>query len=107
MVAGRTRHQIVDRVALQRLLGGLAWHELLQHQEHCIEQQLQQRRFERCPLWTESVAVGSEPFVRAVAQQVTGRQRWQIQPQGCGGQNEPWFVREPAITYKTSLETGL
>ena len=103
----RTRHQIFDRVALLRLLGGVGWPDLLQHQEHCIQQQLEQRRLERCPLWTESVAVGSEPFVRSVAQEVSGRQRWQIQPSADSDPSQSWFLRERAIPYKTRLENEL
>jgi hypothetical protein len=54
-----------------------------------IEERIAKDLAKREPEWTESIAVGSEEFVREVAQRIKGRQELEIQPQG-----EHWCLRE-------------
>ncbi len=93
--SGRHRHQILDVPALLSLLGAGSLADFLRHQETCVQQELDKQEFNRCPLWTENLAVGSERFVRAVASQVAGRQQLQIQESAHSGQqNSSWLIRE-------------
>ncbi len=104
---GRQRHQIFDLPALLRLVGAADLKEFLRHQEASIRQELERRRFARCPFWTESVAVGSERFVRSVAAQISGRQSLEIGSSGADGQSSTWFVRKKAKTYETSPKNAV
>jgi hypothetical protein len=45
--------------------------------------------------WTESIAVGSEAFVRRVAKRAKGRKRFEIDKSGNGS----WYVRESAADF--------
>jgi putative transposase len=45
--------------------------------------------------WTESIAVGSEAFVRRVAKRTKGRKRFEIDKSGNGS----WYVRESAADF--------
>ena len=60
-----------------------------------ITEALERRELAREPLWTESIAVGSQPFVRKVSEETQNRVALESQESQPG----MWTVREPGCAY--------
>ena len=63
--------------------------------ESVIAEAIGRRDLQRQPQWTESIAVGSESFVKAVAAETHNRVELSVEP--CGGAS--WTVRETVNAY--------
>jgi hypothetical protein len=82
------------------MLPGYAYH--LTHRCHnrsfldqSIAEALERRELAREPVWTESVAVGSQPFVKKVSEETQNRVALESQESQPG----MWTVREPDCAY--------
>ena len=60
------------------------------------------RRQRREPHWTESIAVGSKPFVRRIAALSSNRKRLEIREWA----DDAWYVRDPAATFGRSSDAN-
>ena len=58
--------------------------------EHLIITAIAEDAMARQPQWTESIAVGSRPFVEAIAQTVSHRQHLECLPAG----QTAWLLRD-------------
>ena len=69
----RPRLRLVDADVLVELIGARDPGSLSRMRDEWIEQAIRKERYEREPLWTESIAVGSEDFLKRVAGSLGGR----------------------------------
>jgi putative transposase len=95
LVGGRERYRLLDLGRLQILLGIPDVGMLAQMHAARIVEAIEQKRLRREEIWTESIAVGSELFVRAVAERTKRRKR--LRPEA--GRDGTWFVRDPEEAY--------
>ena len=63
--------------------------------EHGIAHTVQAKSLTRNPIWTESIAVGSETFVKEIEEKTTNRVRLEV------GEVEPgrWTIQESPAPY--------
>ena len=95
----RQRNRIIDQDSLADKLNLGNIGQLRELYTEYINETLSAGRSKREPKWTESLAVGSEGFVRQVAENLPRRQRIQIiRPQG-GERGNEWHVREVPPSY--------
>lgn len=94
----RTRYRVLDLDGLSESLRRRSRRELAETYERVIDQKLAAERLEREARWTESLAVGSEDYVREVAGKIGRRRRIEIFkcPENKGG---TWRAREPSPSY--------
>jgi putative transposase len=64
----------------------------------CIEQKIAQRELSREPIWTESLAIGSEAFIEEVSQKITGRRKLDKESYPTPTA-KAWVLREPPPEY--------
>jgi putative transposase len=85
----RRRYRILDMERVLELCGGISASEFRDNYEAMIEERIARDLAKREPQWTESIAVGSEAFIREVAKRIQGRQELEIRPEGLD-----WCLRE-------------
>ena len=90
----RERFRIVDSQRVLELLGGVSVEEFRQHYEELILERIAKDDLKRDPRWTEAIAVGSEGFVRQMAELIRGRQKLEI-----NGTSGTWTLEEAEIPY--------
>jgi putative transposase len=95
----RRRYRVLDMEWVLRLLGGVSASEFRDHYEAAITETIAKDLHSREPEWTESIAVGSESFVREVAERIERRQQLEIRPAG-----EQWVLREAVGPYGSALD---
>jgi putative transposase len=95
----RQRYRMLDLERLLSLLGGVDVAQFRSNYAARIEQRIAEGRMCREPRWTESVAVGSEGFVRQIASRIRGRQELEVVEEG-----ERWLLREPDQAYRINRE---
>jgi putative transposase len=95
----RQRYRILDRERLLFLLRAADAGEFRANYAALLEERIAQGRMEREPKWTESIAVGSEGFVREIEARIRGRQELRVQREG-----DQWVLRECAEAYALSGE---
>jgi putative transposase len=95
LVGGRERYCLLDLERLLPLLGITVREELSQMHAASIAGAIEQKRLSREKMWTESIAVGSEVFVRAIAERTKRRKRLRAEV----GRDGAWFVLEPEEGY--------
>ncbi len=71
--ARRPRLRLVDADVLIELIGARDPGSMSRMRDEWIDQAIRKGRCEREPLWTESIAVGSEDFLKRVANSLGGR----------------------------------
>jgi putative transposase len=86
----RKRYGAVDQEACLSLLGGASLAEFRANYQHLITTTIAEDAMARQPQWTESIAVGSRPFVEAIAQTVSHRQHLECLPVG----QSAWLLRD-------------
>jgi len=91
----RQRYGLLDIDALLPLLELPDRDLLAKSHRAAIEEAIEKRRLSREAMWTESIAVGNESFVRKIAARTKRRRRLQLQKGGQGA----WFIREQAEPY--------
>jgi putative transposase len=99
LINERKRYRLLD---IDRLVGqlGLVDRKLLRefHQQR-ITEAIKGERLHREGIWTESIAVGSEAFLRQIAAGTKVRNRLYIAP----AKNGSWYMKEDQATYKNIL----
>lgn len=97
-IAGlRQRYRILDVNELVAMGGWgsrenfAAWYDL------DLEQALKAAELPREPVWTESIAVGSEAFVRKIASMLKQRRKLEVGEWG----EASWYVRDAEEAYRT------
>jgi len=95
----RRRYSLIDREGLMGLLGIKDSDELKKAYRDWLQEGMQRQSRERQPRWTESIAVGSESFVRD-AQEKLGIRGIGRKVMGANGSFE---LREPDTPYEALL----
>ncbi len=91
----RQRYRMIDFAAVQRVHGARSRAEFAEAYRADIAEALASGRFlERNPAWTDNIAVGSESFVKDVAEQTRNRADLDIRTSSDG----TWTVREREST---------
>jgi putative transposase len=92
----RQRYRIVDVEALCEELGfGHPPEQVAKHYVETVEHALRMGTLAREAYWTESLAVGSEDFVRKTGSKIRNRMAVEVEETGDG----PWLVRESIAAY--------
>jgi len=102
----RPRLRLVDADVLAALAGAHDPGSLSHMRDEWIEQAIRKGRYEREPLWTESIAVGGEDFLKRVASDLGGRTGaagivragesfalWRARPSGILAPSEPSVLK--------------
>jgi putative transposase len=97
--SGRQRHQILARQSLLQLLGYADDGDFRRDQETAIAAALGRGGGQREGFWSESVAVGSEQFVRQIATTVEHRADLQFAEHRASDGQAIWSVRESRPRY--------
>jgi len=99
-IAGiRRRYRIIDRDCLAEKLGLENTSQLRTSYSTFIEKALVAQKSLRDPKWTESLAVGSESFVRKVVECLPQRQRIHMNQANDDGEPNEWHARETPPSY--------
>jgi putative transposase len=93
----RKRYRLLDLTRAMELLGACAAEDLAGNYRTAVIQTLESGRLAREPVWTESIAVGSESFVSDVAAEIWNREELD-QFEGPEGS---WVLRETGEAYTT------
>ena len=96
IVGLRRRYRLVNVEALAALLApGHRTREVATQYGRYVEDALRSAMKTREAIWTESIAVGDEAFVRGIGARIAGRMKMVIE----GPRNGAWTVREDAEAY--------
>ena len=95
LVGQRKRYCLIDGDRLLRALSGSDRDELATSYASSISQRIGSGNLRREDKWTESVAVGSEDFVKRVEEQIDWRADFEITESVPG----TWTVRERSVAY--------
>jgi len=93
----RRRYRLLDLEQLLSLLGACGAEQFRTHYAAMIEERIARNELSRESRWTESVAVGSEGFVREIESRIRGRQQMEVVSQA-----NCWILREVGTVYETS-----
>ena len=91
----RKRYRMLDMAEVLTLHGCGSPEEFAKNYRESVEDAIARGRLAREEMWTESVAVGAESFVREVQEQIENRVEWSIGPCDSG----MWTIREPRTAY--------
>lgn len=97
---GRQRYSIIDYESLLELFGCGSVDDFRRMHRSWVEESIEKQSYrERQPCWTESIAVGSEPFVRDTKARlgIKGRGRGVVDMNGC------YELRETVSPYSAVL----
>ena len=94
LMGRRQRYRILDLERVLERMGESSMAQLRQRYEELIREQIAKDQLKREAKWTESIAVGSEKYVGAMAEVIRGRQRLVIE-----GEGDTWILKEPATPY--------
>ena len=95
LVGIRQRYRLVDLKSVLRWQDGVSREEFIQEYRRGIEDSIRRRDLERQGVWTESIAVGREPFVGRISRRVRNRIRLETSEISEG----VWAVREGSVPY--------
>ncbi len=98
----RQRYRLIDQDRLLELLGDREKEEFRRNYEAALLEGVGREQLKREPKWTESIAVGSEAFVREVGRQIRNRMQVEIVEEEAG--DGSWVVREPTAAYGSFLD---
>jgi len=90
----RQRYRILDRAVVLEMYGGCPAEQFRENYQATIDQALA-RGPEREPMWTDSIAAGSESFVRQIEEETRNRVELEVRPTSSGA----WTIREPSEPY--------
>ena len=91
----RRRFRILDFERVLQLLGGVGAAEFRRHYEGLINERIAKEELSRQPQWTEAIAVGTEKFVRQIAEETRGERQLGIE-----GAGETWTLKKLAAPYR-------
>ena len=100
----RQRHRLIDQATLLRAVGEDRLEHFRAAYGRSLAARIEQGCREREPRWTESLAVGSEVFIKAMCVQWEQRRRLRVECAEVHGGLEMWTVRDSAGAY--SLFSG-
>jgi putative transposase len=102
LMGRRRRNRLLDRGRVLELMGGVDLEDFRRHYEFLVEERIAKDQMKREPRWTESLGVGSEPFVRGLEPQIRNRRQVEVEPDG----EAIWVLREtvPGISYGSVFE---
>ena len=89
LVGEKTRYRLLDMDCLLELLGKNDLESFVEEYRARIEQEIAARKLKREKCWTESIAVGSQAYVRTIAAAV---RRERLRPRIEKGENDSWSV---------------
>ena len=95
----RKRYRMLDLECVLKWNDGMCRQEFAHVYKLAIEEALDRRELQRNSIWTESIAVGSQPFVSALSKKLLNRTRLEESEVDTG----QWIVREPSALYGGSL----
>ena len=90
----RERYRLIDTERILEIFGGVSLVDFRRHYEALIQDRIAREEFQREAQWTQSIAVGSEAFVRGIADRIEGRQQLEIASSG-----EAWIVQEVPVPH--------
>ncbi len=97
-IAGsRERYCLIDKPLLMKFLGMRSQEELRSGYEGWIKEAVGSRALARQPIWTESVAVGGEPFVDSIRKELGLRVVYRERTEESG----TFVLREPSSGYRS------
>jgi putative transposase len=98
LLGTRKRYRILNIERLCESLGGVSEKQLCRWYADAVKQRLVQGQMQRESIWTDSLAVGSEAFVKAASLQYTNRYTFNMgERQTLSG--DAWTVREASEPY--------
>jgi hypothetical protein len=95
LVGVRQRYRLIDMERLLYWFNGLTKQQWMNEYRLEIDEAIAQKLSQRDPVWTESIAVGSEEFVRRISDEIQHRFRLDVDEVSDG----IWVVREPMVSY--------
>ena len=95
LVGRRRRYRLLDLRRVVELFAQAEQASFAQTYEAAIAQAIAERRLNREPIWTQSIAVGSKSFVRGIAHVTKKRRRLEMEENVDG----VWYLREAEVTY--------
>lgn len=95
----RQRYRLVDQAMLLRALGDQTLETFRKRYRQEVAATIEQGRIAREPVWTESLAVGSEQFVHAMAMRWEQRRRLRTESLATADGLELWTIRDPELAY--------
>ncbi len=98
LLGSRTRYRILNIERLLESLGGISERRFRRWYSDAVEERIARGQMQREPLWTDSLAVGSEAFVEGATQQYKNRWTFDIAQQQVSG-TQAWTVRESSASY--------
>lgn len=91
----RQRYRILEMAEVLRMHGECPFEQFADNYEATIEKHLASGTLQREPMWTDSIAVGSEAFVREIEEQTENRVELDVRPTASGA----WIIREATEPY--------
>jgi putative transposase len=95
LVGQRTRYRLLDIPTVLECSGCTSEEELRTNYEPMIDEICRRNANAREPEWTESIAVGSEAFVRSIEEQTRGRVTLRVEELA----SQHWMLREVEAPY--------
>jgi len=105
LLGERKRYRILNIDRLCESLGGVSERQLRRWYADTVEQRIAQGQMQREPIWTDSLAVGSEGFVEDATRRYNHRWTFDIAQRQVSGE-DAWCVREPSIPYAALSPVG-
>lgn len=95
LTGARQRYRLLDMAELLELHDGCLQADFQENYRQAIAESIASAELEREAMWTESIAVGSEAFVREIEEKTRNRAKMELAetPQGT------WTVRETRLAY--------
>ena len=93
----RQRYRLVDHEALLTQLGDIHQDDFIEHYVRRVNKAIEQEAMQRDGKWTESLAVGSESYVRRVGSAVPNRMSIEVFKDA--RETSTWFVKESMGEY--------
>jgi len=89
MMGTRKRNRLLNLDKLLELSGARSIEEFREHFLHGLDERIEKGRLERQAMWTDALAVGSQPFVEAMKGRIRHRQLLETVAEG-----GTWVLRE-------------
>jgi hypothetical protein len=101
LIGKRKRYRLIDLDCVLKWFDGMSREKLKGQYRNAIELTIEREEMGRNPVWTESIAVGSEEFVKHISDQIQTRIRLKVDEVADG----IWVVREPLVPYNGFLHS--
>jgi putative transposase len=98
LVGARSKFLALEKKRILELVGGTS-EDLARDYEAALSESLERRRLAREPQWTEAIAVGSEDYVKAIAEKIRARLKVTFRKTNDGAS----MVCEPVAAEDSSL----